>query len=283
MISTTMKMLLAFLLMVNTVKSQVFVTASARNNPVIPDFLADPSIVNINGIYYCYATTDGYGAGLARSGPPVVWKSADFVNWSFEGISFPAAANQKYWAPSKAVPVNGKFYLYPTLNESIYAAVADTPTGPFRLLNGADTLAGPTAPKPMLTRNGPRGTKGIDAEVFIDEDGSAYMYWAQRGAARLQSDMFSLDTAITLIETKRPGYSEGPIMFKRNGIYYYCYTLEGHEHYKYAYGYSKESPLGPFTFPENDIITQTDTRKRIYGPGHGTVFSDPASGKYYFG
>ncbi len=274
--------LFGFLMFSTTAISQVFVTATTSKNPVIPDLLADPSIVNIGGMYYCYVTTDGYGAGLARSGPPVVWKSADFVNWSFDGFLQPSAVGQKYWAPSKPVAVNGKYYFYPTINESIYAAVADAPTGPFKLVNGSDTFLGTTAAKPILTINGPRGTKGIDAEVFIDDNGDAYLYWAQRGAAKLKPDMYTIDTAITVIETKRSGYSEGPIMFKRKGIYYYCYTLDGHEQYKYAYGFSKVSPLGPFTYPENDIITQTDKRRKIYGPGHGSVFSDPLTDNYYF-
>ena len=32
-----------------------------NNNPIIPDMIADPSIVKINGTWYSYATTDGYG------------------------------------------------------------------------------------------------------------------------------------------------------------------------------------------------------------------------------
>ena len=41
-------------------------------NPLIPDMVADPSITEINGTFYCYVTTDGYGKGLETSGPPVV-------------------------------------------------------------------------------------------------------------------------------------------------------------------------------------------------------------------
>lgn len=244
--------------------------------------IADPSIIKIGGVYYCYATTDGYGKGLASSGPPVVWQSKDFVNWSFEGIYFPSARNQLYWAPSKAVAANGKYYLYPTVNTSIYVAVADTPAGPFRLANGADTFTGSGAPQPLVKINGPKGTKGIDADVLVDNDGQAYLFWAQRGAARLHKDMVTLDTAITVIPTKRKGYSEGPIVFKRKGIYYYLYTLEGHENYKYAYIYSKISPLGPFVFPEQDIIAATDRDQKIYGPGHGCVFNEPGTDNYYF-
>lgn len=90
-------------------------------------------------------------------------------------------------------------------------------------------FTGPEAAKPLLVSRGPNGTKGIDAEVFIDDDGRAYMYWAQRGAARLKADMVTLDPDMTIIKTKRDGYSEGPFMVKRKGIYYYLYTLGGYE------------------------------------------------------
>ncbi|MCH5686319.1 hypothetical protein LWM68_19890 [Niabella sp. W65] len=66
---------------------------------LVPDMIADASIQVINGSFYCYATTDGYDNGLKTSGPPVVWKSEDFVNWSFSGCLFPSAFGHKYWAP----------------------------------------------------------------------------------------------------------------------------------------------------------------------------------------
>jgi beta-xylosidase len=251
-------------------------------NPIIPDMIADPSIVKFGDTYYCYATTDGYGRGLATSGPPVVWKSKDFVHWSFNGIAFPSMKNQVYWAPSKAVEVSGKYYLYPTLNANIYCAVSNSPDGPFRLANGADTLAGQDAPKPMVCDRGPRNSKGIDAEIFTDDDGQSYMFWAQRGVSKLNKDWMTLDTVVHIIDTKRRGYSEGPIFFKRKGLYYYLYTMDGHENYKYAYVYSRKSPIGPFEYPEKDVISSTSHTEGIYGPGHGCVFNEPGTDNYYF-
>lgn len=256
--------------------------ALQSQNPIIPDMIADPSIVKFGDTYYCYATTDGYGRGLATSGPPVVWKSKDFVNWSFKGVFFPSAKNQLYWAPSKVVKANGKYYLYPTLNTHIYAAVSKSPEGPFRLVNGADTLQGPSAAVPMVTMKGPRNSKGIDAEIFTDDNGQAYMYWAQRGVSKLNKDMISLDSVVNIVDTKRRGYSEGPIVFKRKGIYYYLYTMDGNENYKYAYVYSKESPIGPWIYPEKDIIASTLRSAGIYGPGHGCVYNEPKTDNYYF-
>lgn len=251
---------------------------TGNNNPIIPDLIADPSIVQFGDTFYCYATTDGYNAGLATAGPPVLWSSKDLKNWSFNGFYFPAAEKQLFWAPSYPVKVKDKYYYYPTVNHDIYVAVADSPAGPFTLPKGDFSKENTF---PLLKMDAPKGTKGIDAEVFIDDDQKPYLFWAQRGAGRLNADMISLDTAsIVKISTKRGGYSEGPIVFKRKGIYYYLYTLSGHENYVYAYQYSKVSPFGPFIYPEEDIIAKTDVKEQIYGPGHGNVFH--INDDYYF-
>jgi hypothetical protein len=97
----------------------------------------------------------------------------------------------------------------------------------------------------------------------------------------LNSDFSGFDGAQKTIPTKRGGYSEGPYLFKRNGIYYYLYTLEGHENYKYAYMMSR-SPMGPWQAPEDDIIARTDGPQGIYGPGHGCFFSPKGSNQWYF-
>lgn len=252
-------------------------------NALIPDMIADASIQEINGTFYCYATTDGYDDGLRTSGPPVVWKSTDFVHWSFSGTYFPSAAGQLYWAPSKAISANGKYYLYPTVNGYMYAAVADSPDGPFRLATGADTFIKPYSPNTLLKLKTPKGPTGIDAEIFTDDDHKAYLYWQLRHAAPLNEDMITVDTNTVTIQTPRSGYSEGPIFFKRKGIYYFLYTLGGDEKYQYAYVSGKASPLGPFDSPKNnDIIATTNYERQIFGPGHGCVFNVPGTDDYYF-
>ncbi len=248
---------------------------------LIPDMVADASIQMIDGIFYCYATTDGYDNGLKTSGPPVVWTSKDFVHWSFNGYLFPSALGQLYWAPSKAVAANGKFYLYPTINGFMYPAVADKPTGPFKLAQGIDSFYKPFTNATLLKSSNPKGPDGIDAEIFIDKDQQAYLYWQRRMAAKMNANMISVDTNSITIPTKRKGYSEGPIFFERKGIYYYLYTLGGDEKYQYAYVTSKQSPLGPFDFPKQDIITTTNYATGVYGPGHGSVFNIPGTDDYY--
>ena len=243
-------------------------------NALIPDMIADASITEFDGTFYCYATTDGYGRGLATSGPPTVWKSQDFVNWSFDGNYFPAAADHKYWAPSKVVKVRDKYYIYPTINGSMYPAVSDRPDGPFELAKGDEFVA----ENRLWVKD---NVHAIDAEVFVDDDGSRYVFWGRRHVALLNDDMVSIDS-VRQIETRRKEYSEGPIFFKRKGIYYYLYTIGGDEKYEYYYQMSKESPLGKWITPQDDLVSTTDTATGVFGPGHGCVFNVEGTDDYYF-
>ena len=271
--------LISLILWVSTSKSQ---PTNPFGKALIPDMVADASIEEINGTFYCYATTDGYDQGLKTSGPPVVWTSKDFVHWSFSGFYFPSAVGHKYWAPSKAVEANGKFYLYPTVDGFMYPAVADSPGGPFKLAKGADMFSTPFTSATLLKSKDSKPPYGIDAEIFIDDNKQAYVFWQRRKAARLNPDMISVDSNQITVPTPRSGYSEGPIFFKRKGIYYYLYTLGGAEKYQYAYVTSKVSPLGPFDFPaKDDIITTTNYDRQLYGPGHGCVFNVPGTDDYY--
>jgi hypothetical protein len=243
---------------------------------LIPDMLADPSIVDIEGTFYCYATTDGWGQGLASSGTPVVWTSKDFLNWSFEGSSFPADFDLKYWAPSSLVHKNGRYYSFPTLDGKITAVVADAPTGPFLAPDGRHVTRANLQPFPIEQKH------SIDAEVFVDDDGQAYMVWALRRMAKLKPDLLSPDGPAIAIPTKRQGYTEGPFLTQRKGIYYFFYTLGGSESYQYAYMMSRTSPLGPWEAPEQDIIATTDHKEKVFGPGHGCFFHPQGSEQWYF-
>jgi hypothetical protein len=99
---------------------------------------------------------------------------------------------------------------------------------------------------------------------------------------KLNPDLLSPDGPMINIPTKREGYSEGPFLTKRNGIYYYFYTLGGNEAYQYAYMMSRNSPLGPWEAPEQDIIATTDHAQKVFGPGHGCFFHPQKSDQWYF-
>ncbi|MFT3788136.1 MAG: family 43 glycosylhydrolase [Tepidisphaeraceae bacterium] len=155
--------------------------------------------------------------------------------------------------------------------------MANAPEGPFHSLDGKD-INPKTGWKQFPISVG----HPIDAEIFKDDDGSYYMTWSQRFIAKMNADFTGFDGEPVPIRTKRGGYSEGPCMFKRNGIYYYLYTLGGSEGYQYAYMMSRTSPLGPWESPRNDIIATTNHERGVYGPGHGCFFKPSDSQQWYF-
>jgi hypothetical protein len=152
-------------------------------NPVVPDTLADPTIVNFDGTYYLYATTD-VDQELRTSGIPVVWKSKDLLNWSFDGQLMPdldwTLPARKYWAPGRVLRRQEKgawkYYLYFTCEGPTYVAVSDAPEGPFKLANGDNAEIGKNKAKGVVP--------DIDGCPFVDDDGKAYMFWRKRQAAR---------------------------------------------------------------------------------------------------
>ena len=265
--------------------------ADRNYNPLIPDNLADPSVSKFGDTYYVYGTTD-LDYGLGRAGTPVVWKSKDFVNWSFEGSHISGFdwskgydyTNDKgekkkgyfrYWAPGKVIEQDGKFYLYVTFVKpddkmGTYVLVADRPDGPFHFTAGQGLL-----PPGEEGTDSPAVVDDIDGEPFINDDGSGYIFWRRRNAGRLSADRLHLDGEPVTLATARQEYSEGPVMFKRKGIYYYIYTLSGHQNYVNAYMMSRESPLTGFVKPEgNDIFLFSSPENQVWGPGHGNVFYD---------
>lgn len=242
-------------------------------NALIPDLLADPSIVDIDGTFYCYATTDGEGKHLSTSGLPVVWKSKDFLNWSFQGSIFPPGFAGKYWAPSSPVFHNGKYYLYPTIDGKLTVVTSNSLEGPFvHPETGAPGWKGIT----------PKAGGSIDAEVLIDDDGQAYMVWQKRGFGKLRPDLLDLEDGQSVLPAKRGKYAEGQYIFKRNGIYYFLYTQGGDEAYQYAYMMSRTSPAGPWEAPKDDLIATTDHQEKVFGPGHGCFIHPKGSDQWYF-
>ncbi len=171
---------------------------------------------------------------------------------------------------------NGRYYLFPTLDNRITVLVSNSPDGPFLSLDGKSiNKSSGWRPFPITVGH------PIDADILHDDDGSYYMVWSQRYIARLNSDFTGFDGKPVLISTKRTGYSEGPALVKRNGIYYYFYTLGGNEHYQYAYMMSHSSPLGPWQAADNDIILTSDVGQGIFGPGHGCFFHPQGSDQWY--
>ena len=153
-------------------------TGTTFSNP-LPVQLGDPYVLHTGNIYYMYGT-GGADKGFAA------YSSTDLVHWNKvgqvyfhdnkNGWSNPKAKwDGAYWAP-EVYEVKGKFYLFYSAqwkqnpadqeeNFRIGVAVADKPTGPFIDLNN----------QPIFDPGYPT----IDADVFFDSNGKAYLYYSR--------------------------------------------------------------------------------------------------------
>jgi GH43 family beta-xylosidase len=250
-----------------------------NKGPVIPGLYADPHIVNFDGRYYIYPTTDGFASWSGTQFK--AFSSTDLVNWTDHGVILDLGpgvswADNSAWAPSIARR-DGKYYFYfsgglasGNTAKQLGVAVADSPTGPFR-----DALGRP------LMRNGQFSGQAIDSMVFTDDDGQSYLYWGQGSAhaVKLNSDMISFDPA-QVRSFSLPGYNEAPFVFKRNNTYYLMWSENDtrSENYQVAYA-TGNSPFGPWT--KRAVVLQKRVDQGILGTGHHSVVRAPNTDAWY--
>lgn len=288
-----------------------------EHNPLMTQrFGADPYALVYNGRTYIYMTADVIetnpdGSPKANSYQKInkinVISSDDLVNWTDHGSIFAAGDEGvakwggNSWAPAAACKeVNGKmkFFLYfANSGNGIGVLSSDSPTGPF-----TDPIG-----KALINRDTPNCanvTWLFDPAVWVDKDGSAYIYvgggvpgWPPTEEqiehphtarmAKLGDDMISLATDPIAIDP--------PFLFEDSGInrigdtYYYSYcsnfNVDGHPNaskYNLENGQicymTSDSPFGPFTY-QKAILKNPGF---YFGPGgnnHHCIFE--FNGRYY--
>lgn len=213
-------------------------------NPILPDFHADPSARVFDGKLYIYPSHDAPGArDWKQMKDWHVFSSDDLKTWTDHGVIFSLKdiswADTEAWAPD-CIQRNGKYYFYFTAGGQIGVAVSDSPTSPFK-----DALGKP------LVRKCEAGIRYmIDPNVFIDDDGQAYLYVGgarQLGVVKLKEDMITRDGPLVRVEM--PEFYEGVWVHKRNGIYYASYPTRrpGEDSQANVMVYSMaKNPLGPW-------------------------------------
>ncbi|WP_342990959.1 MULTISPECIES: family 43 glycosylhydrolase [Bacteroides] len=242
-------------------------------NPIIPGYFADPSLVQYDGKFYMYVTADPWGTDFLSC-----WVSDDFQNWTFHTLNWPIKAacstpqseTNKVWAPS-VIQKGDTFYMYVSVGSEVWCGKAKHPLGPWENMLGDN---------PMIPGDPTKYYHVIDAEAFIDDDGKSYLYWGSGWnwtnghcfAAELNDDMSSFRTEPVEVTPTR--YFEAPLMLKHNGKYYLTYsegkTIDETYEVRYAVG---DHPFGPFTEAANSPILKVNDSLQVYGPGHHTLFS----------
>ena len=252
-------------------------------NPVFPGWYADPEAAIFDHQYWIYPTTS---LKYAQQTGFDAFSSPDLVHWTKHSSVLAMKdipwAKKALWAPA-LVEKGGKYYFFFAANDiqndnevgGIGVAVADKPDGPFRDLLG----------KPLIDKFH-NGAQPIDQFVFHDDDGTYYMIyggWKHANIVKLKPDFTGVEPmadGTTFKEiTPAPEYVEGPLMFKRNGKYYFMWSEGGWTGPDYCVAYAiGDSPTGPFK--RIGKILEQDP-KIATGAGHHSVFHVAKDDSWY--
>lgn len=273
-------------------------TGETYTNPVGEElWMGDPFVVRYGGTYYLTGTTDS-GTGFR------IWSSANLVDWTPRGFAYQRGreswGDKAFWAP-ELFRHQGRYYLVYSASRRdandgkpgfrICLGAADTPVGPYR-----DVHAPWCDP----------GYSCIDGHVFVDADGTAYLYFAKVGVqeepgrkllgqihgVRLRPDLSgSAGRPVVCVkaeqawETPAAGRSvcnEGAFVFRQAERYYMTYSANHYAEPFYGIGWAAAgNPLGPWRkSPANPLVSR-DERLGVSGPGHGSATLSP-DGKEMF-
>jgi beta-xylosidase len=264
-----------------TLTGSLYGQKKEKGNPVFPGWYADPEVTIFGNRYWIYPT---YSDAFDRQVFMDAFSSPDLVTWTKHPRIIDTTAvkwaRRALWAPA-AVEKDGKYYLFFGANDvhegeigGIGVGVADRPEGPFR-----DYLGKP------LVGTIENGAQPIDQFVFKDRDGKWYLLyggWGHCNIAPLNDDFRSLGTfpdGKTFREITPKGYVEGPVLFIRNGKYYFMWSEGGWTGPNYSVAYAvADSPFGPFE--RVGKILQQDPSVAT-GAGHHSVLQIPGTDEWY--
>lgn len=229
---------------------------TTNNNPVIPGFYSDPSVCRVNDDYYLISSTFEYFPGVP------VFHSKDLVNW--EQIGHCLDRKEQFpnglliFAPTIRYD-NGIFYMLSTnlMGQGNFYVTATNPSGPWS--------------NPIYFK-----AKGIDPDLFFDDDGKSYVI-----TSTFELFQINLKTGTLLSEGRKiwngtgGKYLEGPHIYKKDGLYYLMAAEDGTEQGHSETIARSQSIWGPYIDnPSNPILThdnRTGQGYPIQGVGHADM------------
>ena len=246
--------------------------AKKAGNPIVEGWYADPEGAIFENEYWIFPTySDAYRKQVFMD----AFSSKDLIAWTkHERIIDTTAiawADSAMWAPA-IIEKNGQYFLFFAANDiqnnesvgGIGISVAAHPAGPYK-----DYLG-----KPLINKIH-NGAQPIDQYVFQDKDGQYYMIyggWRHCNIVRLSEDFKNIlphDDGTLFKEITPDQYVEGPIMFIRDGKYYFMWSEGGWggPNYRVAYAIGN-SPFGPFK--RIGVVLQQDPEVAT-GAGHHSL------------
>ncbi|MFR4302068.1 MAG: glycoside hydrolase family 43 protein [Bacteroides thetaiotaomicron] len=206
-------------------------------NPIITHkFTADPAALVVGDTLWLFT---GHDEGKKYKGLTMkdwcLFSTTDLKHW----IEYPTPLKVSDFSWDKtgrayaaqAINRNGKYYWYISTDGSgIGVAVSDRPEGPYK-----DALG-----KPLLTNEDCFASKHkwvcIDPTVFIDDDGTAWLFWGngQCYYVKLKDNMLETDGEVKKVMFDGFVFEEAPWIHKYDGKYYLSYASGLPEKIAYA-------------------------------------------------
>lgn len=239
---------------------------------------ADPAVVEFRGEYYMFVTrSNGY------------WHSTDLQNWNF-------ITPKGYWYPQGCNAPAAHNY-----KDSVFYVCGD-PSGVMSVMSSDDPKSGVWTPGVGIIAN------LQDPDLFIDDDGSAYMFYGSSNVYPIRAieldrthnflpktdervPLFGLDLdkhgwerfgENHTTDTDLGGFIEGPWMTKHNGKYYLQYGSPGTEFNVYGDGvYVADHPMGPYTYQKHNPVSYKPGGY-MNGAGHGSSVKGPGGMWWHF-
>lgn len=240
-------------------------------NPILPGSNPDPSIVAVDGVYYVVTSSFEYLPGLP------VYRSTDLVEWEHIGH----VATRPEQVQLDDVPTPGGVWA-PTIRHHdglFHVIVSVFLGGRGCVVFTAEDPAGPWSDGVVIDVVG-----GIDPDLAWDDEGTAYVSYAQFGRGILQVRV-DLATGLALEEPRLlwagTGLlgTEGPHLYRR-GDYWYLLVAEGGTDRGHAVSVARgPSPAGPFeSCPHNQVLSARSTASPVQNVRHADLVDAPDGG-----
>ncbi|KAH9212285.1 glycosyl hydrolase [Leptodontidium sp. 2 PMI_412] len=263
------------------------------NNPIIPGFAPDPSIIRIGNTFFLVNSSFHLFPGLP------IYASSDLLSWKHIGnaisrqsqlslaessalIHDRGAANLVgtggLWAPTMRHH-DGMTYIVCT--NVAHPEIVGKPTWPRFdnfILCTTDILAGNWSDPVPFDFN------GMDPDIFFDDDGRVYIMgssWNTKDGA-INGFEVDVNTGAKLSEEKViwagaiKNTPEGPHVYKKDDWYFLLIAEGGtHDNHQMSIARSR-SPLGPYESYEGNPVLKptTNIETEIMYTGHGDLFQD---------
>ncbi|WP_147804912.1 glycoside hydrolase family 43 protein [Alkalicoccus halolimnae] len=256
-------------------------------NPILPGFHADPSILRVGDDYYIATSTFEWFPGVR------IHHSKDLRHWRFAGSPLTRRSQLDMkgnmnsggvWAPCLSYD-NGTFYLIYTDVKQWHGAYKDA----HNYLVTAPSVEGPWSEPVYLN------SSGFDPSLFHDDDGRKWfvnMIWDYRSGNHPFAGIILQE--LSLEEGKLTGpvktiytgtdikLTEGPHLYKKDG-WYYLLTAEGGTEYDHAATLARSQKLeGPYeTDPNYPLVSsRANPELTIQKAGHGSLV-ETQNGEWY--